>query len=168
MRPIVMNRLKALFIDWLYICGYLVVLALVMVSIYLFILQGIPEFTALQTHLVATFTTVVPAIAWFTWQEAQTSFASPGKREFGLRLEYRGDPWRSALIRNTLKFLPWQLGHMGVIDGMYNGFESSVPTIILLASIFLGLTYVMQVVITPSHRHLPDLISGSRLIRLPD
>lgn len=168
MRPMVMKRLKALFIDWLYICGYLIVLALVMFALYLFIFQGIPEFTAIQSQLVAAFTTVIPVIAVFTWMEAQTTFATRGKREFGLRLNYRGNPWRSALIRNILKFLPWQLAHMSVIDGMYNGWESPLTMVIYLMSIFLALTYVMQVVVTPSHRHLPDLVAGARVIRLPD
>ena len=70
MRSIVTKRLLALVIDWLTICGYLIVLALVMFGIYLFVLDGIPEFTALQSQLVATFTTVVPVVAWFTVKEA--------------------------------------------------------------------------------------------------
>lgn len=164
----VTKRLLALVIDWLTICGYLIVLALVMFCIYLFVLDGIPEMTALQSQLIATLTTVVPVIAWFTVKEAQIPYAALGKREMELTVKYRGNPWTGALIRNIFKFLPWQLGHMSVIDGMYNGWESPLTMTIYLLSIFLALTYVMQVVITPSRRHLPDLLAGARVVRLPE
>lgn len=167
MRQLVTKRLLALAIDWLTICGYLIVLALLMFLFYIFVLDGIPELSALQTQLIATFTTVVPVIAWFTIKEAQIPFAALGKREMELTIKYRGNPWTGALTRNVLKFLPWQLGHMSVIDGMYNGWESPLTMTMYLVSIFLALTYVAQVVITPSHRHFPDLVAGARVVRLP-
>ena len=30
---------------------------------------------------------------------------------------------QASLIRNTIKFLPWQLGHMGTIHGVYSEFD---------------------------------------------
>lgn len=167
MRSTVIKRLQALLIDWLCICGYLVVLALVVLGFYFLVLQEIPEFTAMQSQLVATFTTVIPVVIWFTVKESQIPFASFGKRQEELTVKYRGNPLTSALIRNIFKFLPWQLGHMSVIDGLYNGWDSPVTMVIYLVSIFLALTYVMQVIFTPSHRHLPDLVSGARVVRLP-
>lgn len=168
MRAIVMNRLKALIIDWLFICGYLIVLALVMFTVYLAVWQGVPDFSVLQVQALTALTTVVPVTLWFTWKEAQIPFASFGKQEFALQMQYRGNPWRSALIRNLLKFLPWQLAQAGTIHGMFTNFESSAPMLIVMVGLFLALTYVMQVMITPSHRHLPDLVAGARVVNMPE
>ena len=167
MHSTVAKRLLALVIDWLLICGYLIVLAIVAFMLYLIVWDRIPEFSAIQTQLIAAFTTVVPVTTWFTLKEAQIPFATTGKIQMELTVNYRSDAAKSALIRSVLKFLPWQLAHVGVIHGYYTDFESSTSMLIVLGSLFLALTYVMQVVITPSHRHFPDIIAGARVERLP-
>lgn len=159
----VRQRITALLIDWLTICGYLIVLAGVVTASFFIFWGEIPEMTALQSQLVATFTTVIPAIGWYTYAESRPPFASFGKRKQNLHVRYRYNAVFSALIRNIFKFLPWQFGHMAVISGMYNNFESTGTIIVYLMSIFLALTYVLQVLVTPSHRHLGDLFAGARV-----
>ena len=168
MSTVVTKRLLALAIDWLLICGYLIVLALAAFLTYLALWDRVPAFSHLQTQLIAALTSVVPVILWFTHKESRIPFATTGKIQMELTVKYRGDALRSALVRNILKFLPWQLAHMGVIYGSFTDFESSVAMLTVLVSIFLALTYAMQVVITPSHRHFPDIVSGAQVVRLPD
>lgn len=160
----VRQRIFALFIDWLTISGYLIVLAVIATASFFVYWGEIPQFTSGQGQLIATLTSVVPAIFWFTYKESRPPFASFGKRKQKLRVRYRHNPFISALVRNAFKFLPWQLGHMGVISGIDNNFESMMSIIVCLFSIFLALTYFMQVIVTPSHRHIGDLVAGGRVV----
>lgn len=168
MHSTVAKRLLALVIDWLLICGYLFALVLMTFFLYLIFWDSVPSFTSTQTQVIAALTSVVPVIIWFTWKEAQIPFATTGKIQMELTVKYRGDAVKSALVRNVVKFLPWQLAHIGVIHGFYNNFDSGFGMLMTLVGIFLALTYVMQVVITPSHRHFPDIIAGARVVKLPD
>ncbi len=167
MRSTVIKRLQALVIDWLTICGYLIALGIVAFLLYLVLWDNMPSLSAVQMQLLVTMITVVPVTIWYTVKESGPPFGSLGKNEMGLRVEYRDDPVRAALIRNVLKFLPWQIAHLGVIDGYYSSFESPFAMVVILIGLFLALTYVMQVVFTPSHRHFPDIVSGSRVVRMP-
>ena len=168
MHSVVAKRLLALVIDWLLVCGYLIALALVAFFIYLALWDRVPDFTMIQTQIISAATTVIPVIVWFTWKESQVPFASTGKIQMELTVKYRGDALKSALVRNGVKFLPWQLAHIGVIHGYYMDFESPASMLIILVSLFLALTYVMQVVVTPSHRHIADLLAGARVTWLPE
>lgn len=57
----------------------------------------------------------LPVYLYFTLSEAFGRKATVGKRVFGLRVD--GSPRRIA-FRNILKFLPWELAHMGIWHGM--------------------------------------------------
>lgn len=167
MHGIVAKRLIALAIDWLLICGYLIVLAMLAFFTYLVLWDRMPDFSHMQSQILAFVTSVVPVVGWFSWKESRIPFASTGKIQMELTVAYKSRVLRSAVIRNILKFLPWQLAHMGVIYGIVTDFESPNAMMLILISIFLAMTYVLQVVITPSHRHFPDIISGAHVERLP-
>lgn len=49
--------------------------------------------------------------------EGSKDFASWGKRKARLKIIYKGTPIKGSTIRNTLKFLQWQFGHMSTING---------------------------------------------------
>lgn len=164
----VAKRLLALVIDWLLICGYLIAMALLAFLLYLIFWDRVPDFTAMQTQVIAALTSVVPVVIWFTLKESRIPYATTGKIQMELTVKYRGDALKSALIRNVIKFLPWQIAHMGVIQGFYSNFDSGFGMLMVLVGIFLALTYIMQVVVTPSHRHFPDIIAGARVEKLPE
>ncbi len=159
------QRLLALFIDYLFLLLGLAVLALFFTGFYALVLGGVPEFTMLQTQLLTTFTTVLPAIVIFAWFESRPPFASPGKRLRKLCVRYRGQPWPAALIRNTVKFLPWQLGHMATIYALYVGYEAALTLVFNVASMGLALLLVIQVFATKSGRHLGDLLAGAVVVQ---
>lgn len=159
------RRIKALLIDWLCICIYLVVLAAVIFAICFFVLKEIPQFTEMQSQWVAALTTVVPVTLCFTVLEARPPYASIGKRKMGIYVSYSKAPWGSALVRNTFKFLPWQLAHMGVINGIFTDFESPMASVLSIAGIFLAMIYVLQVTLGKSHRDIGDMIAGARITK---
>ena len=41
---------------------------------------------------------------------------------------------QASLIRNTIKFLPWQIGHMGTIHGFYSNFDGLSISLSISAS----------------------------------
>lgn len=65
--------------------------------------------------------------------------ATWGKRRLGLQVStVQGDPLRlsSAICRNVLKIgVPWQLGHVVTISGIFGGFERVDP--LLIAALLL-------------------------------
>lgn len=157
-------RLKALFIDYLCIIVYLFVLFAVTMSIYFIFFDGIPEFTEEKSQWIALLTTVLPITIYFTIQESGKEFASLGKKRVGLKLKYLENPIYSSIIRNILKFLPWQLGHIAVIKGIYNGFGSYFVMIAYVLSILLPFIYIAMVLFRKDHRHIPDILSKSYVI----
>lgn len=154
-------RIKALFIDYLSIILYLGILFAVTMGIYHLFFQGIPEFTEQKSQWISLLTTVLPVTVYFTIKECGKSFASFGKKKVGLKVIYLKNPIIGSTIRNIMKFLPWQLAHMAVIRGIYNGFESHYVTIFYTLSILLPIIYIMMVMVRKDHRHIPDLLAKS-------
>ena len=111
-------RFKALFIDYSCIVAYLLVLMGVAMACYRLFFVEVPAFTALQSQLIAFFTSVLPVMGWFAFMESRNDFASLGKRKVGIQVKYvkfDKNPLASSILRNALKVLPWQLAHMAVI-----------------------------------------------------
>lgn len=154
-------RLKALFWDWLFISAYLIVLMMVSLLLYYSILGSIPELTEVQSQWIAFLTSVLPIICIFSIWESNPHFASMGKRKAGLVVKYRQNPIRGSIIRNVLKFLPWQFGHMSAIRGIYYGYQSELTFVLLVLSVLLPLVYVVMALFRTDHKHLADVLAGS-------
>lgn len=160
-------RIKALFLDWLFICAYLIILLLVAMTVFLVALDGIPDFTHGQAQWMATLTSVVPIIVIFSIMEGSPPFGSWGKRKTKLLVSYRGRALQRSVLRNSLKFLPWQLGHMSTINGIYRGFDHLSSAICLALSVILITSYIGMALRRKDGRHLADLIAGSRVVKSP-
>ncbi|MCC5894139.1 MAG: RDD family protein [Alkalibacterium sp.] len=158
-------RLSALLFDWLFICVYLFGLFVVMITFYLVVIGEIPEFSHLQSQLVAMITTIIPISIIFSVMEGTGNYASWGKKKNQLVVTYRFHPAKGSLIRNVLKFLPWQLGHMSTIYGIYNGYDSLFPMICLVLSLSLAVSYILMGIFRKDGRHLADLMAGSQVIK---
>ncbi|PAC34968.1 RDD family protein [Caldifermentibacillus hisashii] len=156
------NRLIELLVDYLIIIVYLVLLLIVDLGIILFIFKGMPKYTEMQAQLIATFTSVIPIILIFSYLDYFKN-GSIGKRVSGLKLTYTNQRFSSSLLRNIIKFLPWQLGHVGVIHGIYSDFDM---TAIMIASsgTFLGLVLLFMGLFRKDKRHLGDLIAGTKVV----
>lgn len=156
------NRLIELLVDYLIIIVYLVLLLIVNLGIILFIFKGMPKYTEMQAQLIATFTSVIPIILIFSYLDYFKN-GSIGKRVSGLKLTYTNQSFSSSLLRNIIKFLPWQLGHVGVIHGIYSDFDM---TAIMIASsgTFLGLVLLFMGLFRKDKRHLGDLIAGTKVV----
>lgn len=163
--PGIKLRLKELLFDWLFICGYLLLLLMIALVFYFQVFKGIPEFTNMQSQLIATLTSVVPIIIIFSIMEGSKNFTSWGKRKANLIIVYKGDPMKGSIIRNTLKFLPWQFGHMSTINGMYIDYISPFSLVFLILSISLSIVYILMAFIRKDNMHLADILAGSQVIK---
>src|SRR5690625_6769359 len=84
--------------------------------------KKITVYSELQSQLIATLTSVIPIILIFSYLDYYKN-GSIGKRVSGLTLIFKDRKLILSIYRNIIKFLPWQLGHIGVIHGMYTDFK---------------------------------------------
>ena len=121
---------------------------------------GIPELGELQSQLIATVTSVIPITLIFAIMDHKKG--SIGKRKAQLFLYYHRKHFGASLIRNTVKFLPWQLGHIGVIHGIYTEFDIAA-IVFTYISMGLGLLLLIMGLARKDKRHLGDLIAGTQV-----
>lgn len=158
-------RFKSLILDWLFICAYLLLLFIVIILFYFLVFSEVPEFTNIQSQLIATSTSVIPIIVIFSMMEGRNNYATWGKQKANLKVVYKDRPMLRSFVRNIMKFLPWQFGHMSTINGMYNGFESSFSIFFFSLSISLSILYILMAFIRTDRRHLADILAGSWVVK---
>ena len=160
--PISMKkRMMEFLFDYLFILAYLVFLFIVSMLIYIIFFNGVPEFTEIQSQWLAFFTSVLPIMILFTFLDYAKN-GSLGKIKAGLELVYQKKTVQASLIRNSIKFLPWQIGHMGTIHGFYSEFDvlsiSLSISATLLAVLLLAMTMFRK-----DKRHLGDLLAHTQV-----
>ena len=157
----VKKRMIELLFDYLFILAYLVLLFLGSMFIYIIFFNGIPEFTEIQSQCLVFFTSVLPITLLFTFLD-YTKNGSFGKAKAGLQLVYMKKTVQASLLRNTIKFLPWQIGHMGTIHGFYSEFDSLSIILSFLATL-LAVALLVMMVFRKDKRHLGDLIAHTQV-----
>ena len=155
------KRMIELLFDYLFILAYLALLFLGSMLFYIIFFNGIPEFTEIQSQWLVFFTSVLPITLLFTFLD-YTKNGSFGKAKAGLHLVYKKKTVQSSLIRNTIKFLPWQIGHMGTIHGFYSEFDFLSIILSCLATL-LAVALLAMMVFRKDKRHLGDLIAHTQV-----
>jgi len=109
---------------------------------------------------------------WFCWWESGSYQATPGKRLMRIRVQVVDDRravWRSVLLRNILKFLPWEFVHLTL--HIYPDFFTTgdMPATALISGLVLPqaivLAFLVSVLIRPDRRTPYDLASSTRVVR---
>ena len=155
------KRMMELLFDYLFILAYLALLFLGSMLFYTIFFNGIPEFTEIQSQCLAFFTSVLPITLLFTFLD-YTKNGSFGKAKAGLQLVYMKKTVQASLLRNTIKFFPWQIGHMGTIHGFYSEFDSLSIILSFLATL-LAVALLVMMVFRKDKRHLGDLIAHTQV-----
>ena len=158
------TRLKEFAIDYIVIVAYLVLLFAVAGTFYMVAFGEIPAFSQRQSQLIATGASVMPIVIVFSLMDYQAPFGTFGKRKAGLRVSYKTRAYWRSLVRNVVKFLPWQLAHMGVIGGMYSNFASPLAMAALYVSLGLLALLLGMVLFRKDGRHLGDMLAGTRVV----
>lgn len=154
------SRIKELLIDWLVICAYLAGLFMISAVIYWLTFQGFPQFSQTVSQIIATVTSVIPIIFFFAILDFHGG--SIGKRKADLSLYFSVKKFRYSLLRNAVKFLPWQIGHMGTIRGMYTDFDI-VSILLQNLAIVLLITFFLMGTLRKDKRHPGDLLAGTQV-----
>lgn len=162
--PTLRQRGIEVLVDYLVIVVYLAGLAAIAVTVYFASVGGIPGFTMWQAQGIACFTSVLPVMLAFTHLDFSKARGSYGKRVARLRVNFKTASYWRSLVRNSVKFLPWQLGHMGVIDGLYSDFSTISSQIFVGASLLLAAVLVLPMLIRKDRRHLGDLLAGTQVV----
>ena len=155
------KRMIELLFDYLFILAYLVLLFLGSMFIYIISFNSIPEFTEIQSQCLVFFTSVLPITLLFTFLD-YTKNGSFGKAKAGLQLIYKKKTVQASLIRNTIKFLPWQIGHMGTIHGFYSEFDL-LSIILSFFATLLAVALLAMMVFRKDKRHLGDLLAHTQV-----
>ncbi|WP_020008528.1 RDD family protein [Salinicoccus albus] len=157
------TRLIALAIDYIAIVIYLCLLFITMMLLYLILFEDIPEFSEMNAHLISFVTTVLPVVLCFSIMEYKFPYGTVGKRKMNLKVIFSRHTYLHSLIRNTVKFLPWQIGHTGVIAGIYRDYSMSWFMFgnsgILLLLILAGM-----MILRKDRRHLGDMGTGTQVV----
>ena len=154
------TRIKELCIDWLVISAYLLCLFAVSMACYFMMLGGIPAFSEFHSQLIATLASVLVVVALFTYLDFKGG--SIGKRTAGLEIYFAHRSFSRSLVRNGIKFLPWQIGHMAVINGVYTEFDIMSIVLSLISCILLVIMFLMGTM-RRDRRHLGDMLAGTQV-----
>lgn len=157
-------RIKELAIDYGVILLYLIFLLMANLVFYFLVLDGIPEFTIVQSQLIATFEAVVPIVLIFSLLDYKKPYGTYGKRKSGLKVQYKTPSFFRSLVRNSIKFLPWHLAHNGVINGIYSEFTNWSSIVFTNTGILLAILLLTMGFFRKDKRHLGDLIAGTQVV----
>ena len=157
----VKKRMIEFLFDYLFILAYLVFLFLGSMLIYIIFFNGVPEFTEIQSQWIVFLTSVLPIILLFTYLDYAKN-GSFGKVKAGLELVYQKKTVQASLIRNVIKFLPWQLGHMGTIHGFYSDFDM-LSIILSISATLLAILLLTMTIFRKDKRHLGDLLAHTQV-----
>ena len=169
------RRLKAFTFDYLIICGYIILLTLVtMTVVRISSVLGLPlrwPENPILADLMAFITLVLPVILYFTFQESSSKQSTWGKRKAGIRVVNaqggvltRGQ----AFVRSFVKVIPWQIAHTCLfhIPGWPLA-VTAVPPVVTAGFILLYVLvaiYIASTVLSKKHRTPYDWAAGASVI----
>lgn len=123
----------------------------------------------LSGHIIGFATMTLPVVLYFTFLEAGRGGASFGKRLLGVRVvDASGEPVGipRSLVRNALKFLPWEVAHAAIWHVPDRPFLDPMPPInlsISIGALALALIYIASMFF--GGRTIYDRIAGTGVIK---
>ena len=168
------RRIAAWMLDYLVIAAYLVVLTAVSLGV-----LATPAGPALNAALTRPFTAelvgflalTTPVVLYFALLEASTWQATLGKRALGIVVAGPAGgrlTMGRALLREAVRFLPWELSHAIIWRLALSPARSSFPawaglgfTLVYL----LVFAYLVTLFFGSQHRTLYDRLAGSWVLR---
>lgn len=158
-------RVKAFLWDYLLIAGYLILLIVV------FAFLPIAQFfeNRIQAQVIGFLLVTLPITLYFAFSESSKKQATFGKQRQSLKVIDKNENRTSfvkALIRNILKFLPWEISHTLIWQITF--FPETNPIIINLGFGFVYLLIglnIASVLMTKTRQTLYDFITKTFVIK---
>ena len=123
--------MKAFLIDYLVISLYLIVLLLLNLLLGQ-IFGWTYDLRHLQAQWIVTLSSVLPIALFFGILEGAKG-TTPGKYIMRIKIDHQEKPFTRSILRNLLKFLPWQLGHMSTIYAIFIGTDIVFYTLLIFS-----------------------------------
>lgn len=164
---LIFKRMLAWFIDWILIVVYACILFALMAALSWFGVITLDAVHPVQGQLIGFFTLTLPVILYCIFFEARKK-ATIGKRIMKIEVTGTSLTIGEIVIRNAIKFIPWELAHAGVLWINYINTPETPLWIWLLLIVpqALVIIYFMSVVATKGSRSLYDMIAGTRVRHL--
>jgi uncharacterized RDD family membrane protein YckC len=169
---IVIKRLKAFVIDYLIILIYIGMLfgGTILIS-KLFDLK-LDNVNPVNGEIIGFATLTLPVILYFTLSEKGKYLGTIGKRKIGLQIVSKSltkASIKQLLLRNCLKFLPWELAHFFIYRLFYfNSLSKTIPDWVLTGLIVsqgLALIYLLCIIFTKNNQSIYELLSRTIVVK---
>lgn len=165
---LIFKRILAWIIDWVLIILYACLLFGTMMILASLGIVKLEELHPVQGQLIGFLTLTLPVVLYFILFEIGRSHATPGKR--AMKIEVIGTPLTTGqiILRNVIKFLPWELAHAGIL---WINYINSPETPLWIWFLLIGpqvvvIVYFMTMVATKGSRSLYDLLAKTRVRHL--
>lgn len=162
---LIFKRILAWIFDWLIIAGYACVVFGLMWTLASLDILSLSALHPVKGQVIGFLTLTLPVVLYCIFTEAGSKHATFGKRI--MKIEIMGNPLTigEIVLRNVIKFLPWEFAHAGVLWINYIK-TPETPLwiwILLIAPQVLIVIYIMSIVATKGSRSLYDMIAGTRV-----
>jgi len=172
---IVIARFKAFAIDYLIIIGYIVLLFAATLAISRLLDADLDNIDTLTAELIGFITLTLPVILYFSFTEAGKFAGSIGKIRFHLKVipvSKHKASFFQALLRNVIKFLPWEIAHFFVYQLFYFSRTNMEPPVWVLyglvASQAIAFVYLLFILFRKDNRSVYELISSTKVVNATD
>lgn len=157
-------RFLAFGLDYVVIAAY----ATVLFGLTTFIKIG--ELSPPAGQLVGFMTLTLPVFLYFYLMEISKRAATIGKRVMNISVQTNSENSnQKVFIRNILKFLPWEMAHVGVHWMVYYSVLDQSPPVWVWAALILPqvivLGYVISIVLYKGESSFYDKLAHTRLER---
>jgi uncharacterized RDD family membrane protein YckC len=169
---IVIKRLKAFVIDYLIILIYVGLLFSGTMFISNFFHLKLDTVNPVIAELIGFATLTLPVILYFTLSENGKYAGTIGKRKIGVQIVSKSltkANIKQLLLRNCIKFLPWELAHFFVYRLFYfNSLHMIVPDWVLsglIVSQGLALIYLLCIIFNKNHQSIYEILSMTKVVK---
>lgn len=162
---LILKRCLAFFIDYFIVILYAVALYLVTINI-IDISTKATEVSPLKGQVIGLISITLPVFLYFYLMEKSKYKATFGKLVLKLKVN-TNDFNNSILIRNLLKFLPWEIAHFGVHWIVYySNNNQEIPIwvyITLIVPQLIILAYFISIILSNGKFSLYDNIAKTKI-----
>ena len=123
-------------------------------------------------EIIGFATLTLPVILYFTLSENGKYLGTIGKRKIGLQIVNKSltkASIKQLLLRNCLKFLPWELAHFFIYRLFYfNSLSKTIPDWVLTGLIVsqgLAVIYLLCIIFTKNNQSIYELISRTIVVK---
>jgi uncharacterized RDD family membrane protein YckC len=168
------RRIAAWLLDYVLIAAYLILLTAATIGLEASPRRGIVTSAMRQpgsAELLGFVSLTLPVVLYFALFEASSMRATVGKRALGIAVvDVRGRRLATprALLREAVRFTPWELSHALIWRVAISPAPGSTPLWLITGFgvvYALVLLYLVSLFIGPRHRTVYDLLAGSLVIR---